>query len=494
MPSAIAPTTDEYALNAADNGGRYHPGSDSMAFAQAIPDEFPYLDFTTMEPSDIGFMASLLEEFAHRLQFQITHFGFLYRLASLIQVSKVLEVLAWLGESPNRRLPLPWKKVTAVDPRLTELIADLHTLEDFRRVLFGLPLEDGGSVGRFADALYRVKELVHEHTPITLQHFSTFGGLEEFYDPNGSVKVRKTTRAIVESHASAFAFETLRRLSPDNLDDDIGAFIKQNRRGLYRTVEDLAESVDLPVTLNLQGVLRLGDFALDGKLVDLPTIPPPEDYVESALPYSRYRGAMHRFEGLGEAAKRVGHGRLEMDQLIEAFIHMAGDDRGVGAQLGLDHADALNGRAIQLQKERAGLTHWLEHAQAAKPLSDFDTFIRREIAWSSQRFLQGNLSLAPDARRFDPTFNGLVTLCQLADLPTVVYPDALEIFRCEPQEIEMPFVAWRLCVHGVTTLAGMFMRSQADAVMEASMHLEALQAPGLSELANAFGFSVAQLA
>jgi hypothetical protein len=36
---------DVYLLNAAGAGGQYHPKTDSMAFLQPIPDEFPYIDF-----------------------------------------------------------------------------------------------------------------------------------------------------------------------------------------------------------------------------------------------------------------------------------------------------------------------------------------------------------------------------------------------------------------------------------------------------------------
>lgn len=484
---------DEYVLNAADAGGRYNPSSDSMAFVQPLPDEFPYMEMAAIREEDIGLLASVLEEFAHRFQFQSTHFGFLYRLAGLIQSAKILDVLAWLGQSRTRQLQLPWNGAESSDELLQEYLADVHALDDFRRVLFGLTLADGQAVNQFGTSLERVKNLVHDYTPIGLSHFSTFGGIEDFYEEDGRVKVRKTTRAIVESHASAFAFEFMRRHAPKDLEISIDAFIKQNRRGLYRTIEELAVSIELPVTMDLQAVLRLGDFALDGKLVDVATMPPPEDYVEAALPYGRYLGAMHRIENFGEAAKRMGQAELSLLQIVEGVIHMIGDDRGIANQLGLDSNAIQEGRAIQLQQELKHQTNFMTYREAATELSEYERYLHIEIGRSAQIFMESNLGFQPDARRFDPTVNGLVHICRFADLPIIEYPDGLEIFRCEPQEIEESFVAWRLMLHATTTLTSMFMRSDIGDLTKMSERLEAFGVPGLAPMSDSLGFDISQL-
>ncbi len=485
---------DEFTLNAPDGGGRYFPTSNSMAFAQRIPDEFPYVDLSTMQESDIGPTASVIEEFAHRFQFHATHFGYLYRLSSLLQSSLVLEILAWLGKNPASQLPLPWVDADSDDPWVRERLSDLHALEDFKRVLFGLSLRNVDAVNSFHSTLQRVKDLIQTRTPIDLQHFSTFGGINELYTASGQVKLQISTRAIVESHASAFAFEVIRRNAPAKLNDAIESYIKKNRRGLYSTIEKIADSIGLPMTMDLDAVLRLGDYALDGKIVDVPTIPPPSDYIESAFPYQRYEHVMGRLESINDTAKKAGHRDLGIHKLVEIAIHLYGDDRGMGMQLGVDAAMALEGRSIQLATESDKQYSWLENAENDNPLSPAETLVRREIVTASQQFMQANLSFAPDARRFDPTMAGLATICRLADLPSIEYPEYAEIFLCEQQETpDQAYLAWRISIHGIVTVTNMLMRCELNDLVKESDRLATLHAPGLMQLEQGLNFSASQL-
>ena len=106
---------EEYALNAAGDGGVYLPPTSSMRFAAPIPDEFPFLEFAELSSQDIAPVAAVLEEFAHRFQFETTHFGCLYRLASLIQTRKCLSLLHWLADDASRRLPIPWTTLSEAE-------------------------------------------------------------------------------------------------------------------------------------------------------------------------------------------------------------------------------------------------------------------------------------------------------------------------------------------------------------------------------------------
>jgi hypothetical protein len=147
-----------------------------------------------------------------------------------------------------------------------------------------------------------------------------------------------------------------------------------------------------------------------------------------------------------EAAKRVGRGELSIEQQVEAFIFAHGDDRGIAGRMGISGDIKLRGRDIQLRKELAAIDEWLATEERENPLSALETLHRREIAAASTMFMQGVLSYPADAKKFDPTISALVQLCRICDLPIVEYPDGIELFRCETQEIDQRYLAYRVTV------------------------------------------------
>ena len=317
-----------------------------------------------------------------------------------------------------------------------------------------------------------------------------FGGFEGLYDAGGHVVMTETTRAILESHASAFAFEILRRHAPAGLVPEIDEFIGRHRRGLYRTVETIAESLDEPVDFDLGAILRLGDFALDGKLFDIRTIVPPEDFVEQAMPYARYRRSIQEIPRVRDAMRRVKRADLSLEQQVEVLINVHGDDRGL---LTLDEKDVLKAQDIQFRAESRGVEEWLEDCEQSRPLSDAGTVIRREVARTSILFLQGVLSYAPDAKKFAPTLPALVKLCRLCDLPSIEYPTHFELFRCEPQDVDRHFIAFRMFVYSLATVTTLLLRAGPDRLRERSAELEARDLLGAAYLAETAGASLEQV-
>lgn len=480
--------TEAASLNAAGEGGAYVPHTSSMRFELPIPDEFPFLDFGAMKSQDIAPTAALLEEFAHRFQVETTHFGCLYRLACLIQTLRCLDGLRWLAGDATRRLPMPWTDLRKDAPAAQGMLDDIRALEVVKRLVFGFSLNE--DVGTVHDAFARTKDLVHEYTPMTLRHFGTWAGLGDFYDESGRFKVEKTTRAILESHGSAYAFSLLREAAPDAIQTDIEAFIAAKRRGLYETVEQMSKHATRGEVIDLHGVLRLGDYAMDASLFDIPTVPPPGDYVASTLPYARYRIVIEALPRATKAATLLGH-EMSLADAVEAAVYLHSQQWVAGE---VSDETLEKGRRIQLERELEDIDSWLEHEEEDVPLDASGVCVRREIARTCSALLRGTLPFHLGSAKFAPNPGRLGELCRVCDLPFIEYPDGFELFRCYPREIDSSFMAWRVVVHGTMETAAYVIGHDLSALAPRAQRLEQHGIPSISSLAQSYGFDVGQLA
>jgi len=479
----------ENALSAADDGGVYLPPTSSMRFASPIPDEFPFLDFASLTTQDIAPLAALLEEFAHRFQFETMHFGCLYRLACLIQTQHCLSLLRWLAHDPSRQLPTPWMAVNETDPDPQSMLEDIRALELVKRLLFGLSI--GGHLPDAYRGFERTKELVHAFTPLRLRYFGVWEGLADFYDESGVFKLEKTTRAILESHASAYAFALLREAAPAAIQPEIGAFIAINRRGLYATVEQMSQSAVQGEGIDLHAVLRLGDYAMDGALFDIPTVPPPGDYVASMLPYARYRLVLEDLPRVNAATKRLG-ANFSLADAVETVVTMRSGGLHADPDM-LDDATMRQGRLIQLKGEIVDLEAWLEREEEENPLEAYGLSVRREIARTCATMLRGSLPFHINSAKFAPNLDRLEELCMVCDLPLIEYPDGFELFRCYAQDIDSTFMAWRMVVQGMVETAGGLINDDIATIGARAEKLEPHSVPSIFALAQAYGFDTAQL-
>jgi hypothetical protein len=161
--------------------------------------------------------------------------------------------------------------------------------------------------------------------------------------------------------------------------------------------------------------------------------------------------------------------------------------------MGISGDIKLRGRDIQLRKELAAIDEWLATEERENPLSALETLHRREIAAASTMFMQGVLSYPADAKKFDPTISALVQLCRICDLPIVEYPDGIELFRCETQEIDQRYLAYRVTVYCTSAITRMIMRTAPKLVKTRAQELEALHGLGLSVFTSSLGFELAQI-
>lgn len=205
---------DEDVLKAASSGACYLPATDDMYFPVAVPDEFPYLDLLSLTTAQVQFLATVIEEFIHRVQLLTTQVGFVYRLASLVQARRVFDLMHDLVAHPAITITAPVLEAHVSDDEIEASLDGLRALEVLRRALFGLSLGPSNIDVLVSGSLRTAKEELETATPVTLGHFHTFGGFSHLYDDQGRVRGNRTTRSILESHASAYAFALLGRHRP----------------------------------------------------------------------------------------------------------------------------------------------------------------------------------------------------------------------------------------------------------------------------------------
>jgi len=415
-------------------GGCYFPATDHMEFRTRLPDEFPFIEFQVSTVEEIHRLAVIIEEFIHRFQFHLTQLGLLYRLTCLAQSMKVFEIFRLLGTKASERLPVPWIQSSPRDENLRQLIDDLQALENMKQLLFGGFLRSDPH-----HAMLRTKAILEATTPLKFGNFSVWN-LDKYYDPAGRPKPFRSTRAILESHASAYAFRLLERAAPAEMQRLIRDCIKTTRVGLYNSIEEIAkvcgEQPDLDV------ILRLGDYALDGKLIDMVGIAPPDDYIDNVLPYTRYVVAFNRLKEMREVGRKYGYKELSMIQFVEAVIDVSGDLRP--SLLGPEMTPEMEkGRQVCMDDQIKAVFAWLLERKQAPGLKPSEILTITEIANSVIHYLNGVKATPVDGKKFDATPERLAILCRVCDYPIVLYGPALEVFLCWPD-----WNAQQICTYG----------------------------------------------
>src|SRR5690348_1285874 len=211
--------------------GSYYTRTDHFRFNKRIPDEFPFISYEVREPGDLASLAVLVEEFFHRCQLAATPFGLVLRAAALVQVRQMLNILSRLAADHSLRLPTPWFDLTAApdDEQLAESLRIINALEVLQRFLLGIPL--GRPTSDLRAAVERSREALSCQTPLSFGTFQSWSAHEVIYRPDGSPVQSRTTRAIMESHASAYAIELLRSCSPRAATTWFEDHIRRNRVG-----------------------------------------------------------------------------------------------------------------------------------------------------------------------------------------------------------------------------------------------------------------------
>lgn len=221
--------------------GHYRPFTDHLRFNQCIPDGFPFIDYEVRVPEDLASLAVLVEEFLHRCQWAATPFGLVFRASVLVQTRQMLTILRALAADRSLRLPAPWFTATEtgnadVDRPLRVLVS----LELLQRLLLGVPL--GRPSAELRPAIQVGREALERLSPLAFGTFESWNAEDVVYRSDGSTALNRSTREIMESHASAYAVELLRACSPGVDQTWFEQHTERNRVGFYAALDELTKS------------------------------------------------------------------------------------------------------------------------------------------------------------------------------------------------------------------------------------------------------------
>lgn len=478
-------------FGSARSGGSYFPVTDHMVFDSRIPDEFPQITLQTSTPEDLHRYIAIIEEFAHRFQFCLTQVGLLYRLSCLSQSMKIFEILRLLGENKAERLPIPWVQSNPQHEAFCELIADLRALEIMKQLLLGQRIN-----GDVNNAMSRTKAILEQTTPLWLGDLEPWD-LRSYYDANGLPKQFHSTREIFESHASAFAFQLLKRVSPRKMHASFREYIEKHRIGLYKSLEEIAKACEQPVHLDLDSILRLSDFALNGKFINIICIPPPHQYIDNELPYARYNAAINKLEQTREVARivmnKTGLGiKFSTIELIETVIGVMGDIRTPITGLEITPEFEKGRQGCMNDQIKAALA-WSIERYKLPGITSPEILTIGEITSSVIRFLNGIKSIPVDGKLFDPTPERLTTLCRICNYPVILYRDALEIFLCEPERDAQQIAAYGASRFRVAVCTHTLLTGDSSLLDQKSDELTKIGLPDIFAFLNVFGVSKEQI-
>jgi hypothetical protein len=409
---------------ALDFAGRYEAATDHLAFSARIPDAFPRMAFRAKSIAQAHYLAVVIEEWVHRCQFALTPVGLTYRLCCLAQSRIVMRLVDRLRAQPGLRIAMPWLSASSDDDEVAGALDGLRVLESTKRVLLGEEIE-----GRVHEAPRVLEALI----PLR----ATWSGVwqQDDYQVFGAPKPHLTTRAILESHASAMAFAILEREAPRRLRRALQDYVRTNRIGLYRSLEDIVEDAAHPEPLDLDAVLRLATFALDGATFQIPGIPPAPDYLSSALPYARYRRVLDTLPDVDASAERLGHA-LNAAERVEFAARMTGASGGLAVIGQLQSDEQIRADwAVFGPRLMHSIAAWGEQTGEGPPdthCGRLERAVINEIVRTIQRYVLGVIEAPQDAALFTPTADRLARLCEICDHPTIIYPDGREIFFAVP--------------------------------------------------------------
>lgn len=419
--------------------GSYHPRTDHLRFNQRIPDEFPFIDYEVRSAADLAALTVLVEEFLHRCQWAATPFGLVFRAAALIQTQKTLTILRTLAADPSLCMPTPWFSMTASGPAEIEGSRRvLVGLEILQRLLLGVPW-DLPTMGAH-EAVDISRDTLELLTPLAFGTFRLWDTNAGIYGPDGSSVLNRTTRGIMESHASAYAIELLRSCSRGANAAWFAEHTKFNRIGLYTALEELthAAGVTGPM-LGIRHILSLADVAIRTQFVEISGLPPAADFIDSMLCYSRYDLALRDVEYGASVLRKMAQeeparwANLDEAAILDFAVHHAATVRG--------HASALFKlpeipQAPIMRNNIAAILQWrLE--QIDRLDSDGETRMLEQnvieaLAYYPIMFFRVQAQMTTHSAIFEPTVERFVLLTRTCDCPVIEYDDALEAFLCNP--------------------------------------------------------------
>ena len=429
-----------------DLRGRYSPRTDHLSFTHRIPDAFPYIELSVTSAKMATPMAGLLDEFVHRAQWSLTAVGMVYRVGCHVQVLHTLELLRLLASDATLRIPTPWLTGDLpADPDAARHLTAIRSIESTQRYLLGQAL--GHPTSAIYDALRVARGALDDASPL---HFGTFGtfGSEGLYDASGRPEKLTSTQNILESHASTFAVELLRGLSRKRARGWLDEYVAANHVDVYRTLQELAAVARSDA--DNYSLLRLSDWALACPLTHVYGVPPPPDYLESAVPYARFSLGLQRFPSVTKAIQRHGVPDPTATQLVEAVIAAYGDIRPGFVDVPPDRRGEID---VALNEVDEWQQRQLSTLTDPDILTSFTRLITIATAQAVQRYLAGLREIPRDGMMFEPTHERLVRMCAICDCPVIVYPDGLEVFLCEPNDDPDLELRFRTTIFGITAAA-----------------------------------------
>lgn len=472
--------------------GKYQPNTDHIRFNQRIPDEFPFIDYEVHDRSDLTGLAMLIDEFIHRCQWAATPIGLVFRMAALAQIKESLEVARKLAANQSLILPAPWLdfQQSTVDQSLLEHLHIIRSLDLLQRLLLGVPL--GCPASELRKAIQLSRESLTRLTPLSFANFESWDAENVAYRPDGMPIHMRTTRAILESHASAYAVELLRGCSPGADPAWFQDHVAQNEGSLYSALQELARTttLDLP-SLATRHILELADLAISGQVADIHGFPPPPDYIDSMLPYTRYDNALRDVASSADALNLMEQhqGRSIVDddvQRLDLIVRNAALTGGEASPLlGLP----VLPRRPSMDRNIATTLAWASEQRRALEADNatrvLDEILINAFTYYTTRFFVVHAEMKTDSVLFQPTVERFILLTRLTDWPVIEYADGLEVFLCNPmKEDPQPVVASQITIFELATITQRLMRQQCSVEDIRRWHLSIYQAPFTEVLGN----------
>ncbi|MFF5367893.1 hypothetical protein [Streptomyces sp. NPDC013187] len=475
--------------------GSYQPPTDHLRFNLRIPDEFPFIDYEVRGVDDIPDRAVLIEEFLHRCQWAATPFGLVYRTAALVQTRIGLRILSTLAADPSLRLPTPWY---GSDSRslAAPLAGDLRTinaLETLKRFLLGVPL--GRPLDEFKPAVEAARQALIRLSPLSFGNFESWSPENVTYRPDGRPIMERTTRGIMESHASAYAIELLRSCSATAAAPWLDDYSRRNRVNLYKALDELTQAARLSLRqlpeLDTRCLLQLADLAIGEQFADIPGLPPPSDYIESMLPYSRYETALKDValsaDALAMMEEQGPETYADMDDALRLRVIMRNALTIRGQASALLGTPVMSRRPVMLGNAAAA-RKWGER-EASDLLTDGDLrFLEQSLVGglthTAVRFFLIQAETKTDTVLFEPTVERFTLLTRMCDWPVVEYADGLEVFLCDAMADPRPVVVGQITVFEVVRAVRMLLRQACTRLDDDAWRLSVFQRP-LTEVAGA---------
>ncbi|MFF9042278.1 hypothetical protein ACF090_43250 [Streptomyces sp. NPDC014892] len=441
--------------------GSYQPRTDHLRFNVRIPDEFPFIDYEVRRAEDLPGLAVIVEEFLHRCQWAATPFGLVYRTAALVQARLGLRLLCTLAADPSLRLPTPWTKVSVKDVA-APLAEDLHTvnaLETLIRFLFGAPL--GRPLNELHAALDTAREALTHFSPLSFGTFQAWNPQDVVYRQDGTPITNRTTREVMESHASAFAVELLRSRSAAVAGPWFDEHTRRKRIGMYAALEELTNTARLSLEslphLGTRCLLQLADLAIGEQFANIPGLPPPADYVESMLPYVRYGTALkdvaRSADALALLERQSPEEHAGLDDALRLSVIMSEALTIRGQASPVFGIPVMSRRPVMLLNAAAARQWGVAEVSALQ--TDGDVGLVEEAlvgatAHAAIRFFMVQGEMQTDAVLFEPTVERFLLLTRLCDWPVVEYDDGLEVFLCDAMDDPGPVVIGQATVFEVS--------------------------------------------